>query len=546
MEASLSDAVKADIIVAILSPAVPRAYFEVGWAQATGKAVIVLLEGPDNGFGGFPFTIHYHNNDDGLSRLRRHLLRAFREFREDPRRFFRPTTIAARAPATPLVDLSRIEAREFENLCFELLTQMGFRRVDWGKDTPEIDVVATLTKKDPDGFEYQELWLISMGLHAPVEMLFDMLRADPERFLHRILRSEGREQLRSSLRSDTPATFLLIPFRDLPRSDILEHDLKRMERRLLQGRYPYMVRLRLWDQQQLVNLIQQYPQLAFKYFSEEGRAQSKYRKSLDEIYRENVELNESLQVTVAALKEERDRRVKAERDAVWKDVAFKAAHKLGNPVFALETDLQGIRRRIVGRPKEALQVADEMSSSIEKAKTIIQQFKSLTRAQQISPHPVELFPILKSASRIATESGVEVEISPPADQTRVQGDPTRLAECFDELFANATHWLNGAKKHISVLVDPARKEDLPQNLDATKPYVRVRIADNGCGVPADRKEEIFAPFYTTYLHGTGLGLSIVQKIVEGHSGTIREVGRPGEGALFEMFLPLAVHPDKKV
>ncbi len=60
---------------------------------------------------------------------------------------------------------------------------MGFRRLDWGKQTPGIDLIAELPKKDPDGFEYRELWLVSMGLRMPFEAFVDELFHDPEYFV---------------------------------------------------------------------------------------------------------------------------------------------------------------------------------------------------------------------------------------------------------------------------------------------------------------------------------------------------------------------------
>jgi signal transduction histidine kinase len=59
------------------------------------------------------------------------------------------------------------------------------------------------------------------------------------------------------------------------------------------------------------------------------------------------------------------------------------------------------------------------------------------------------------------------------------------------------------------------------------------------GVPLENKAKIFDAFYSTYHHGTGLGLALVRRIVEGHGGTVRECGLPGEGADFEIYLPLA-------
>lgn len=252
-----------------------------------------------------------------------------------------------------------------------------------------------------------------------------------------------------------------------------------------------------------------------------------------------------LQTLNAAFKEEREKRLRAERDAVWKEVAFKAAHKLGNPVFAIETGLQGIRRRIKKKPDEALAVADEMGESVEKAKAIIEQFKSLTRAQEISPRPVDLIPLLESAAHVASENGVEVKISTPGRHPRALADPVRMAECFDELFANALHWFDKKEKKISIVVDGAKKKDLPATLIDSRRYLRIRFEDNGSGVPLEKKIEIFSPFFTTRTHGTGLGLSLVQRVIEGHNGAMRENGTHGEGAVFEIFIPLATKKDKE-
>ena len=46
-----------------------------------------------------------------------------------------------------VVDWERLSREDVENLCLELLTQMGFRQVAWEKETPEIDLVAELPKK---------------------------------------------------------------------------------------------------------------------------------------------------------------------------------------------------------------------------------------------------------------------------------------------------------------------------------------------------------------------------------------------------------------
>ncbi|MEK9149793.1 MAG: HAMP domain-containing sensor histidine kinase, partial [Candidatus Desantisbacteria bacterium] len=266
---------------------------------------------------------------------------------------------------------------------------------------------------------------------------------------------------------------------------------------------------------------------------------SKYRKTSEELYKENVELTERLQTTLKTLQEERDKRIRAERDAVWKDVAFKAAHKLGNPVYAIETNLQSLKKRIESTNSNALQVTEEMGVSLEKAKSIIEQFKSLTKVQEISLHSIGIVQLIQNACLIAKENGIKIEFHVSERCPSVIADSNRMTECFDELVANALHWFDKQEKRITVTVSKARKDKLPESLEQTKGYLRVSIEDNGCGVPLDKKEDIFAPFYTTHPHGTGIGLSLVQRIIEGHNGIILENGIPGKGASFEIYLHIA-------
>ena len=206
------------------------------------------------------------------------------------------------------------------------------------------------------------------------------------------------------------------------------------------------------------------------------------------------------------------------------------------------TILDPLQRRISdGRRDEALVVASRIRCSVEKAKAIIDQFKSLTRAQQISPVAIPLRTIFEAACETAREQQVQCDIECPADLT-VFADPDRLTETFDELASNAAHWFDKSSKQIKITAS-AIDTGLPDSLDSSRTYVRVRFSDNGVGVPVANKERIFDAFMTTRDQGTGLGLALVRRIIEGHGGMIREIGIPGQGADFEIYLPRPVVSD---
>jgi len=80
-------------------------------------------------------------------------------------------------------------------------------------------------------------------------------------------------------------------------------------------------------------------------------------------------------------------------------------------------------------------------------------------------------------------------------------------------------------------------------------YGRIYIEDNGIGFDQKYAEQIFDMFRRLHpsseYEGTGIGLALCKKIVEMHNGFISALGRPGEGAIFIVSLPLQEIPNQK-
>ena len=85
---------------------------------------------------------------------------------------------------------------------------------------------------------------------------------------------------------------------------------------------------------------------------------------------------------------------------------------------------------------------------------------------------------------------------------------------------------------------------LTVRLEADGDKARVHVQDTGPGIPPEKLEAIFQPFYSTKLNrgGTGLGLSISSEIVRRHGGRLDAASRPGEGACFTVELPRIQNP----
>jgi PAS domain S-box-containing protein len=119
--------------------------------------------------------------------------------------------------------------------------------------------------------------------------------------------------------------------------------------------------------------------------------------------------------------------------------------------------------------------------------------------------------------------------------------PQDLTRVFLNLFGNGFY---AAHKRSSEASDPTLKPSLKVTTRDLGAEVEIRVRDNGTGIPAEIKEKLFQPFFTTKPtgEGTGLGLSISYDIVtQQHGGTITVDSRVGEFTEFTIRLPRGGH-----
>lgn len=130
--------------------------------------------------------------------------------------------------------------------------------------------------------------------------------------------------------------------------------------------------------------------------------------------------------------------------------------------------------------------------------------------------------------------------------------PGQLNQVFMNLLNNAIDALNSGNKQADKNKSAASTElSFPDHAPTPTIWIRtelsernsvlIHIADNGCGIPAQIKEQIFDPFFTTKPvgEGTGLGLSIsYQIVVDKHGGNLSCISAPGCGTEFVVEIPL--------
>ncbi len=108
-----------------------------------------------------------------------------------------------------------------------------------------------------------------------------------------------------------------------------------------------------------------------------------------------------------------------------------------------------------------------------------------------------------------------------------------------------TRVLNNLIKNAIQSISPDKKGQVDVYLFKQDNYAKVRVSDNGIGIPPDLQEKVFKPYFTTKGAGTGLGLVICKNIVEAAKGKIYFETKEGKGTDFYIELPLSVEENEE-
>jgi signal transduction histidine kinase len=139
----------------------------------------------------------------------------------------------------------------------------------------------------------------------------------------------------------------------------------------------------------------------------------------------------------------------------------------------------------------------------------------------------------------AAEAKVQIlsHLDPTLPPVRL--DEGRLKQILFNLLSNAVKF-SPPTAIVAIHCRRVSREDSPIGIDT----VRIDVADQGIGIPADELQRIFVEFYQTEdgrrarNGGTGLGLSLTRNFVELHHGKIEVTSKPGHGSTFTLYLPL--------
>lgn len=223
--------------------------------------------------------------------------------------------------------------------------------------------------------------------------------------------------------------------------------------------------------------------------------------------------------------------VKKEKLAALGEMAATVAHEIRNPLTSVRGFAQRIARKYSHLGDARLgEYTEIIIEEVDRLNKFIKDVLDLARRAKPELRNVNVNHIFSDILNLMRDELTSQSIVVVSDFDMTLGEMVLDEALFKQALLNLLQNSRQAMSKGGVLMIRTQKSG---------DHVRIRIADDGHGIPKHLLEKIWSPFYTTKVQGTGLGLSVVQRIVEDHDGRIQIRSREGQGTIVDIFLPLS-------
>jgi PAS domain S-box-containing protein len=223
-------------------------------------------------------------------------------------------------------------------------------------------------------------------------------------------------------------------------------------------------------------------------------------------------------------------------------LAGGVAHDLNNILAPIMMSAPLLRQGL--GPKETETLIHNIETSAQRGADIVKQLLAFARGMEGERVVVNLRHMVDEMAKIVRETfpkNMTVQAKASRELWPIIGDPTHIHQVLLNLCINARDAMpNGGS--ITIVAENMTIDAHYASFDAEAkqgPYVVLRVADTGTGIPQEILDKIFDPFFTTKEHGkgTGLGLSTVLGIAKSHGGFVNVTSELGKGTTFSCFFP---------
>ncbi len=229
----------------------------------------------------------------------------------------------------------------------------------------------------------------------------------------------------------------------------------------------------------------------------------------------------------------RQKLLRAERIAAWREVARRIAHEIKNPLQPIQVEIETMRklhaRKHPSFDDEFEQSTGVILEEVKRLNDMVTEFSRFARMPRPRPALFDLREVVQHVVSLHADDTVALGVSAPDVPIEIRADRDQLTQVLLNLVQNASDAASARRGasggHVVI------------HLDRVEGGARLRVDDDGPGITPEDRLRVFEPYFTTKAMGTGLGLAIVHRIVGDHGGSIDVCDGIDGGARFEVFLP---------
>jgi signal transduction histidine kinase len=199
------------------------------------------------------------------------------------------------------------------------------------------------------------------------------------------------------------------------------------------------------------------------------------------------------------------------------------AHETRNPLNIIRGLAQMLSKQ-TDAPADIREKTRVIMDETDKVTAQLTEFINYSRPREVRRSKITLnsafAEVLRTLNHDLEEKKIAVQTS--GDSLSIEADEQLLRQVLFNLLINAIQAVD-----VNGQIQIIAQRDAPG-------WVSLEIRDNGAGVPPDRRQEIFKPYFTTNQKGAGLGLAVVSQIVLAHGWEIQCLANEPKGAIFRI------------
>ncbi len=212
------------------------------------------------------------------------------------------------------------------------------------------------------------------------------------------------------------------------------------------------------------------------------------------------------------------------------------AHDFNNYLTSILGNISLLRMRAAATDGDA-EILAEAEKAAMRAKSLSQQLITFSTGGAPVRKSASLNELIEDSAMFALRgSRAKCVFSLPEDLWSAEIDEGQISQVLAHIVLNADQAMPGGG---TIAVEAENLRVGKDSLQGLKPggYVRIRVKDQGEGIPQENLSRIFDPYFTTKSGRSGLGLTAARSIVLKHEGSLTVDSEPGNGAVFTILLP---------